>query len=156
MALPRPGAITITVRATPLPTGLRDAIRNFCTEGDALAANGYYDEAIADYRRAWALVPSPQTLWSESVWVMGALADACFLSGKIAEARQALEYAMRCPGGPTQPFLNLRLGQILFDSGEKDRAADKLLSAYRDAGPDIFVTEDERYLVFLKARGLID
>lgn len=139
-----------------MPAGLRDAIRTLCTEGDALAASGYYDEAIADFRRAWAVIPSPQTLWSESVWVLSALADACFLSGKRVEARQALEYAMRCPGGSDQSFLCLRLGQVMFDDGEFEAAAVMLMRAYRGAGSDIFVNEDERYARFLKARGLIE
>lgn len=150
------GSHAIALRPTPLPTGLRDAIRALCVEGDAFAAGGYYDEAIADYRNAWALIPAPQILWFESVWVLGALADACFLSGKPIEARQALEYARQCPNGTAIPFLNLRLGQLLYDAGEEGPAATLLMQALREAGPDIFVNEDGRYLAFLKARGLVD
>ncbi len=150
------GTDTIKKRATPLPTGLRDAIRAMCVEGDTFAAGGYYDEALVNYRQAWALIPSPQTLWSESVWVLGALADACFLSGKRVVARQAIEHAMKCPEGLKHPFLCFRLGQILLDDGEKDRAAELLLFAHSTAGPDIFVSEDDHYLTFLKDRGLVD
>lgn len=139
-----------------MPDGLRDAIRTLCTEGDAFAAGGYHDEAIADYRRAWMLIPPPQTLWCESIWVLGALADACFLSNRRVEARQALEYAMRCPGGRKEFFLSLRLGQILLDDGKIERGVEMLMNAYRGAGSDIFASEDERYLAFLKRRGLID
>lgn len=137
-----------------MPDPQRDAILRICTEGDALAASGHYDDAIAEYRRAWSLIPSPRKRWSDSAWILGAFADAYFLSGRHELARAALERAMACPGGGEQPFLSLRLGQILFDAGDLDGAAAALARAYREAGEDVFFSEDERYLAFLKARGL--
>jgi tetratricopeptide (TPR) repeat protein len=133
---------------------VRDAILRICTGGDALAATGHYDDALAEYRRAWAMIPSPRRRWSDSAWILGAFADAYFLSGRRDLARAAIDRAMACPGGSEQPFLHLRLGQILLDAGDPDGAAAALARAYWDAGEDVFVNEDERYLTFLKGRGL--
>lgn len=150
------GISVIADNAVTLPHNLHEKILRICTDGDALAAAGHYDDAIAEYRHAWSLVPRPQERWSETIWILGAFVDAYFLSGRLEQARTALDRAMACPDGPEQPFLQLRLGQILLDAGDEDGAAIALARAYRDVGEDIFVNEADRYLAFLKARGLAD
>jgi hypothetical protein len=62
---------------------------------------------------------------------------------------------MTCPGAIGNPFLHLRYGEVLYDAGELDAAADELMRAYRGAGLDIFLREDSRYLEFLKTRAKI-
>jgi hypothetical protein len=62
---------------------------------------------------------------------------------------------MTCPGGLGNPFLHLRFGQILFESGDHDLAADELIRAYMGAGDEIFENEDPKYLNFLKTRAKI-
>ena len=59
---------------------------------------------------------------------------------------------MTCPGGLGNPFLHLRLGQVLLDQGHDDLAADELMRAYMGAGAEIFESEDGRYLRFLGTR----
>lgn len=59
---------------------------------------------------------------------------------------------MHCPDGIGNPFLHLRLGQVLFDQGDQDAAADELARAYMGAGPEIFDHEEPRYFAFLSTR----
>jgi tetratricopeptide (TPR) repeat protein len=132
-----------------------DAIKAHCAKGDELAKARSFDEAISEYNKAWELVPSPKSEWNASTWILAAIADAAFLGGYKTSAREALEYAMHCPDAIGNPFLHLRLGQVLLDKGEPDRAADELIRAYMGAGPEIFVGEDPRYLAFLKTRAII-
>jgi len=132
----------------------RDVTR-LCAAGDELAEQGRYEEAVAEYNKAWELIPEPKTDWNASTWILAAIADACFMIGKNKSARQALESAMTCPGGLGNPFLHLRLGQVLFDAGELDGAADDLMRAYMGGGPEIFEAEDPKYLTFLKTRATI-
>jgi len=94
-------------------------------------------------------------MWEASTWILAAIADACFLMGKRKSARQALEYAMTCPGAIGNPFLHLRLGQVLFDADEKDAAADELIRAYMGAGAEIFEKDDPKYFEFLKTKAKI-
>ena len=47
------------------------------------------------------------------------------------------------------PFLHLRLGQVLLDIGEEAGAADELMRAYMGGGAEIFSSEESRYLDFL-------
>lgn len=135
---------------------MHEAIQNLCSDGDALASAGRYEDAIAEYNRAWEFVPEPKNQWNASTWILAAIADAAFLAGYRTSAREALEYAMICPDAVGNPFLHLRLGQVLFDAGEHDRAADELMRAYMGAGVDLFAAEDVRYLTFLHTRAALN
>ncbi len=132
-----------------------NAIKALCSVGDDLASSKRYKEAISEYNKAWALVPDPKNDWEAATWVLAAIADACFLSGYKTSAREALEYAMSCPGGVGNPFLHLRFGQTLYDLDEKDSSVDELMRAYMGGGEDIFSSEDKKYFLFLKSRANI-
>jgi hypothetical protein len=71
--------------------------------------------------------------------VLAAIGDTAYLSGEHASARKALEYGMSCPGALGKPFMHLRLGQVLYESNELDRAADELMRAYMGAGLDVLL-----------------
>jgi hypothetical protein len=139
-----------------LPSQVHEDIQHLCAKGDELAASGQYEKAIADYNRAWQLVPEPKTHWNASTWILAAIGDAAFLAGFKASALEALEYAMHCPDAIGNPFLHLRLGQVLFDLNQMERAADELMRAYMGGGQDIFAGEDQRYLAFLSSRATLD
>ena len=131
---------------------MHEAIKAWCATGDQLASEQKYEEAIAEYNKAWGLIPEPKNDWEASTWILAAIADACFLSGYMTSARKALQYAMTCPGAIGNPFLHMRYGQVLYELGKLDDAADELMRAYMGAGDDIFVSEDSKYLTFLKTR----
>lgn len=135
-----------------LDASTHEEIKALCTAGDQLASNGRYEDAIAEYNKAWKLVPEPKSDWEASTWILAAIADACFLAGYNTSAREALEYAMTCPGGIGNPFLHLRYGQVFYEAGELDGAAEELIRAYMGGGEDIFSAEDDKYLEFLKTR----
>jgi len=134
---------------------VHDEITRLCEAGDQLAEQEKYLEAIAEYNKAWLLIPEEKNEWEASTWVLAAIGDACYLAGKKKTAREALEYAMVCPGGLGNPFLHLRLGQVLFDAGELDRAADELMRAYMGGGDEMFEHQDGKYMAFLKTRATI-
>jgi len=131
------------------------AIKTHCAKGDSLAEEGKYKDAIAAYNDAWLLIPDPKNDWEASTWVLAAIADSAYLGGYATTAREALEYGMTCPGGIGNPFMHLRLGQVLLDCNEKDRAAGELMRAYMGAGREIFAQEHSRYLSFLNSRAIL-
>ena len=135
-----------------LDDAVYDAVAKFCADGDKLAKRGRYEDAIAEYNKAWKMIPSPQNDWEASTWILAAIADACFLSGFMTSAREALEYAMTCPKAIGNPFLHLRLGQVLYEAGELDKSADELIRAYMGAGRRIFELDDKKYWTFLKSK----
>jgi tetratricopeptide (TPR) repeat protein len=143
---------TVTAGRKELDAAAHEAIKAHCAKGDQLAEAQAFKEAIAEYNKAWALVPDPKNDWNASTWILAAIADADFLAGDKTSAREALQYAMTCPDAIGNPFLHLRYGQVLLDAGEPDAAADELIRAYMGGGPEIFAAEDPRYLDFLKTR----
>jgi tetratricopeptide (TPR) repeat protein len=135
-----------------LPAETDRAIQDRCAEGDRLADDGRYAEAIAEYDAAWRLLPEPKDDWNAATWIQAAIADACFFSRSFAAGRRALEVAMTCPQAMGNPFLHLRLGQVLWELGDHDRAATELGRAFAAGGDRIFEDEDPKYLEFVKAR----
>lgn len=135
-----------------LPAQVHQAIQRFCADGDKLAANEEFEAAIAEYNRAWEIVPDPKNDWNASTWILAAIADAAFLAGYKTSAREALDYAMTCPDAIGNPFLHLRRGQVLLDVGDEAEAADELIRAYMGGGLELFASEDARYLTFLRSR----
>jgi len=135
-----------------LPAKIYAEITAHCAEGDKLAKARDYEKAVGEYNKAWALIPEPKNDWNASTWVLAAIADACFLGDYKTSAREALQYVMTCPDAIGNPFLHLRYGEVLLDTGEDGGAADELMRAYMGAGEEIFADEDPRYLAFLKSR----
>ena len=138
-----------------LPDALYQEIKRLCEDGDDLASDGDHVEAIAEYHKAWLLVPEPKTDWNASTWILAALADAFFFTANWQQARRALSYAMHCPGALGNPFLHLRFGQVLFELGELDKAADELIRAYMGGGKKSFEKDDPKYLAFLGTRAIL-
>jgi len=56
---------------------------------------------------------------------------------------------MFCAEAIGNPFLHLRLGQSLFELGERRSALDELARAYLGGGREIFKREDPKYLAEL-------
>jgi tetratricopeptide (TPR) repeat protein len=127
-------------------------IRRLAAQGDALADDGSFEEAIRRYHQAWQLIPDPKNRWEVTTWLMGAIGDACFASGSFSQGTDAFRYAIGCPGGLENPYLYLRLGQCQFEKSLLDDAADNLTRAYMLDGLDIFDDEEEKYLTFLKTK----
>jgi tetratricopeptide (TPR) repeat protein len=124
------------------------AIEQHCIEGDRLTEAGDFDPALAEYHQAWALLPDPQRAWEAATWIQIAIADACFFAERYQDAELALEYAQTCPGGLGNPYVDLRLGQVLFEQGEQDAARECLERAYQAGGEPLFEGEDEKYRIW--------
>ena len=135
-----------------LDSATHEQIKALCAKGDQFAETHAFEQAVAEYNKAWMLIPDPKNDWNASTWVLTAIADACFLGGYKTSALDALQYAMTCPGGLGNPFLHLRYGQVLLDSQEPDHASHELMRAYMGGGEEIFASEDPRYFEFLKTR----
>ena len=146
----------MTARRLELPSEIYSSIKALCAKGDALAATNAFGAAISEYNQAWAIVPEPKNNWNTSTWILAAIADACYLVGYKTSDREALQFAMTCPDAVGNPFLHMRYGQVLFDAGELDAAADELMRAYMGGGIEIFRTENPRYFEFLNSRAELD
>lgn len=134
-----------------LSDSIHAEIQRLSGEGDELAQNNRYVEALERYWAAWELLPDPKTEWDAAMWLLAAIADAHFFLGDFSAMRQPLMTAIRCDGATANPFLRLRLGQCLFEMGETSEAANWLVGAYLLEGTKIFANDDPKYLVFIKS-----
>lgn len=136
--------------APELPTEIHAKVSVLSDQGDRLATQAKYREAVGRYVEAWNLLPEPKTQWKACTWLLAAIGDANFLGGHHERAKNALSDAMHCPDAIGNPFIHLRLGQAQLELGNRERAADELTRAYMGAGKSIFAAEKPKYFEFLK------
>ena len=113
--------------------------------GDALLAEGQVKEAIVEYVLALSLLPEAKHEWEAATWLFAAIGDAYWSIQDYARAGKAFHSALRSPGGIGNPFIHLRVGQIHYELGNRERAVDELLRAYMGAGKEIFEREEAKY-----------
>ena len=131
---------------------LHAEIEKFSQLGDDFAEKKDYSSALAEYWKAFDLIPEPKTDWEATTWLLAAIGDVNFLGNNFQAGIDNLSNAMHCPGGIGNPFLHLRLGQCHFEIGNFDRAADELTRAYALEGEEFFLEDDSKYFEFLKTK----
>jgi tetratricopeptide (TPR) repeat protein len=102
---------------------LHERIKRLCAEGDEVLGRGRYEGALARYGAAWELLPEPRTDWAAGEWIMATIGDVQYHQGNFAASRRAFLTALKCGGSPDNPFLRLRLGQCLFELGDRRETA---------------------------------
>ncbi|RZL15701.1 MAG: tetratricopeptide repeat protein [Hymenobacter sp.] len=137
--------------AKELEDKLHQRILQLSKAGDESLAAGNYSQAIGQFRTAFALVPEPYQEWEASLWLLTALGEAYYFAGEYELARAALTSVMHVPGAIGNAFVHLRLGQVQFELGNTQQAADELVRAYMGGGKEIFEEEDGKYVTFLQA-----
>lgn len=135
-----------------LPGELRQMIDQLCQKGDQFAQIDQFDDALDQYEAAWQLLPEPKNQWPAASWILMAAGDVYFEMRDFVAASETLRDSLEMPGGESNPFLLLRLGQSLFELGNLDAAAEALEAVYRGRGTELFLDEDPKYLNFLKTQ----
>ncbi len=125
---------------------LTSIIKKLCATGYQYYDQGDYDQALRTFYQAWVQLPKPQTDFPQAGWTLAAIGDCYFKMGKQPQAQQALESCLCCPDMSNSPFVRLRLGQSLLDSGQVAAARKQLLKAYQLAGKDQFQLEAPKYI----------
>ncbi len=121
-----------------LPDAVHAHITTLSERGNIRMEAGLYDQAIAAWEEALAVVPEPKALWDASLWLNASIGDALRSKGDIPAALERFEIATRCADGATNPFVLFSLGACHLDLGQKDQAVDPLLRAYMLEGDEIF------------------
>ena len=135
-----------------LPKEIALLVDNLCREGDRFAGIDQFDDAIEKYQAAWDLLPTPQNQCLAATWILVSVGDAYFGLKEYDTASEILLDALDYPDGQANPYLYLRLGQCLLETGQLDDAADALEEAFRRGGDALFEDDDPKYLVFVKTQ----
>lgn len=131
---------------------IHQQIVKLCSKGDQLFEKSQFDPALEEYTKALELLPNPKSNWEASVWVYTAIGDSHFCKKDFQKAADAFYDAYNGPEAVTNPFINLRLGQSLFELDQMDKAEDFLLRAYMLEGLHIFDSENEKYLDYMRRK----
>src|SRR5439155_19768616 len=103
-----------------LPDEIHERIAHLSNEGNSLAERSAFNGALERFRSAWDLLPEPRDEWDAALWLLTSIGDMHFQLRQYPEARQSLMAAMKsADGAPGNPFLRLRLGQAMYELGEK-------------------------------------
>ena len=135
-----------------LPTDIAQFVDNLCRAGDRLAEVDQFDDAIEKYQTAWDLLPAPPQQWPAAAWILLSVGDAYFWLKDFHNGATFLLEALDCPHGDSNPYLLLRLGQCLLESGRLDEAANALEEAFRLGGNELFDGEAPKYLQFVQTQ----
>jgi tetratricopeptide (TPR) repeat protein len=129
---------------------LYDQITLLSEEGNELADEEKYEEALEKFCDALKLIPTPKIDWEASMWLYASIGDMYFSLEKYQEASDSFFDALNCPDGQANAFVHLRLGESLFETKQKDKAKEHLLQAYMLDGEEIFSEEDPKYFQLIK------
>jgi tetratricopeptide (TPR) repeat protein len=126
-------------------------ITYFSERGNVLMDAGRPAAAADLFLRAMELLPEPKAQWEAATWLNGSLGDALFAQQNYRGALQYFADALNCPDGIANPFIQLRLGECFYESGDLVRAEDHLMRAYMLEGREIFASEPEKYFELIAA-----
>jgi tetratricopeptide (TPR) repeat protein len=129
-----------------MPQAVFDAVERLCIEGGRLMAAGKHNKAFRKFVAALDLLPEPREQWNAAGWILVAIGENAVRAGSFRAAERPLADAMLCPGTVGNPWVHLRLGQVRFELGNRDAAADELARAYLGGGRAIFDGLDPKYL----------
>ena len=129
-----------------------DKITQLSKQGNKLLNSNNFDASVEKFNEALNLVPEPKTDWEASTWLYTAIGDAFFLKGDYNRSLNSFYDAYNCPDAVDNPFINLRLGQCLFELEQTNKAEDFLLRAYMLDGTKVFRGEEKKYLTYLRKK----
>jgi hypothetical protein len=133
-----------------LPFDTFAAIKKLADEGERRMLAGEFRGAFDLLIEALNMLPDPREQWNAAGWLLVALGENAVRSGSFQAAEAPLTDAMYCPGTIGNPWVHLRCGQMRYELGQMDRAADELARAYMGGGREIFDGLDPKYFALIE------
>lgn len=140
-----------------IPDELYARIENLSEQGNDSIDAGEPGAALLAWRQAYELLPEPRAQWEAALWLRASMAEAHYLLGDFAAARDTMREALETPGGGENPYVHYMLGKAMLKLGD-EKAVDALMAAYRLEGSDIFDNDEEEgveVLQVLQDKGLV-
>lgn len=141
-----------TVNGKLSPDFARKVIRK-TAKGNRVESYGDAKRAEKIWRRAYDAIPEPKNQFEQSVWLEIFLGDVFFSSQAYAEALPFFQsaYSNISGKGKSNPYLQLRLGACLLETGQHKEALNHLWYAYEMEDGQFFRGTDTKYFDFLKS-----
>lgn len=126
-------------------------IEPLCALGSSLS-NENPTLAIEKLREAFEILPEPREQWLAGTWILTVIGDIAYLSGNLALAYDSFYGIDLYEGWHANAFIRLRRGQVAFDRGDFQNAANELTFAFMAGGYEILEHEDDKYAEFVLSR----
>lgn len=136
---------TENARVKRLPADTFEGVRSHAAAGERALSAGDLPGAWREFVDALRLLPEPTERWNAAGWLLVAMGETQFRGARYEKAAGAFQDSMICPGTLGNPWVHLRLGQVRFELGEMDRAADELARAYMGGGRGVFEGQDPKF-----------
>ena len=108
------------------------------------------DQSIKTYELAYQSIPDPKQESELAMIALCSIGELYFLQGSQDSAFKNFAEAVKCKGGLGNPHIHMRLGQLQYDRGNLERAADEFMRVYMEAGNDFFVSENPKYFDLIR------
>lgn len=143
---------TFSNEITELSDAVSDQIESMSEEGNGFFDDEDYENAIAVWKKALALIPQPQNIFAETLWLETSIGDAYFM---LSDHENAMFHILNAKANIEEnvyenPFIMLRTGQLYFEANDLEKAKEYLLRAYMLEGKEIFEGSKEKYFEFLQ------
>ncbi len=133
-----------------LPSETFSTIREKAKDGARRMEAGDFRGAFDLFVAALTALPAPKERWNATGWLLVALGENSIRAGNFKSAEAPLTDAMLCPGTVGNPWVHLRLGQVRFEMGQTDQAANELARAYMGGGREVFEGQDVKYFALVE------
>jgi tetratricopeptide (TPR) repeat protein len=137
-------------RVKRLPAKTFEAVQSHAAAGERALSAGDFPVAWRQFVDALQLLPEPTERWNAAGWLLVAMGETQFRGGHYEKAVGPFQDSIICPGTLGNPWVHLRLGQVRFELGAIDRAADELARAYMGGGRDAFEGQDPKYFALVE------
>jgi hypothetical protein len=127
-------------------------VEQLLAEGETFVDAGQYQDALARFEAAWGMLPEPKGEDELAVQVLGDIADCHFFLEAWDGCCQAVQHAFRCGADVDNPIFRMRIGQRLYELGDRKEAANWLVPVYLTKGRETFEDEDPKYLEFFRSQ----
>lgn len=111
---------------------------------------GNFQATIEEYNKALDLIGENIKRSKHAVMLYSGIGEAYFLQNKWEDALEFYGNAVMSDGGLGEPLIHLRLGQLRYELGQKEKAKDELMRAYMGGGMDYFQGENPKYFGLIR------
>ena len=124
-------------------------ITEISRKAKGLAFAEKYAASIEEYKKGIELIGEKIMESKYAVMLYSGIGEAYYLQKKWEEALEYYGHAVMSEGGLGEPLIHLRLGQLRYELGQKEKAKDELMRAYMGGGEIYFEHENPKYFALI-------
>ena len=138
--------------AKTLPETLENNIRTLYNQGYDHYDKCHFKQALRTLYKGWVLIPQPQIEHEISGWILTAIGDCYYRMMNYKSGLEALRSAIHCPNTMQHAFVHLRLGQCLYELGQREDSYQEFKMAIKFGDTGVFNGQTAKYVNFYKTR----